>query len=354
MILYILLSVILAIKLVDISDEKEKIIKKINRYLIIKLIANFFVSHLFVIILVRVTERLMWYTMLLPAILSFILSIIDSASLYNTIKKIRDLKCEKKEYYFQVIGDNILLYFSWIVTTLLHIVGVSKKNDYIYFLGYFVFWYVYNLVIMHIRKYIMECKETSNDKLINVIDKHCVEGYKIFEYNGQTRKSANAMVDCMFGKGNIYFSDYLLDNMSEEEIEAIYLHELGHIKKKHIIIRNIMLMMIMPLMYLIGIIMDEIEKVYHINIILGIILGMIILLGYMTIFYLYVCRRQEYEADKYVIKNIDDVSVMCRALKKLNELNDILESGNDDVVVLKTHPTVLQRIKRIETYTGKN
>ena len=195
----------------------------------------------------------------------------------------------------------------------------------------------------------MNCKEVSNDKLINVLTKHPIEGYKIFEYNGKTRKSANAMFDCMFGKGNIYFSDYLLDNMTEEEIEAIYLHEIGHIKKKHITIRNIMLMMIMPLMYIIGVIMDEIEKVHHINIILGIILAMTILFGYMVIFYLYISRRQEYEADQYAIQNIDDICVMCRALKKLNELNDRLES-RDDVMVFKTHPTVYRRVNRIETY----
>ena len=351
MIIYIIISIVMAINLVNTSDEKEKAIKKINKYLIVKLIVNFLLSHFMIMILVRVTQRKAWYIMLLPALLSFIFSIIDSVSLYDTVKKIRDLKCGRKEYYFQVIGDNILLYLSWVMASLLHIFGTSEKNDYIFILGYFIFWCIFNFIILHLRKYIMKCKEVSNKKLINVINKHYVEGYKIFEYNGQIRKSANALVDCMFGRGNIYFSDYLLENMTEEEIEAIYLHEIGHIKKKHITIRNILLIMIMPLMYFVAIIMDEIEKVQHINIFLGITLGMGILIGYMVFFYLYVSRRQEYEADQYAVKNINETAVLCRALKKLNELNDILESKNDNVV-LKTHPTVIQRIKRIEAYTG--
>ena len=103
------------------------------------------------------------------------------------------------------------------------------------------------LVIMHMRKVIMKCQELSNAKLKNIVTRHKLEGYKIYEYDGKARKSANAMVDSMFGRGNIYFSDYLLDNMTEGEIEAIYLHELGHIKNHHITIRNVLLIMTMPL-----------------------------------------------------------------------------------------------------------
>lgn len=351
MIIYIILSVVIASILVKQNEKKDRAIKKINIYLSLKLVINFLVAHILVLVLVEITENKSWYTMLLPAILSFVFSVIDSISLYGTIKKLRELRCERKEYYFQIIGENILLYITWFITSLLHVSGTNENNDYVFFLGYFMFWCILNFAVVHIRKYVIKSKAVSNIKLLNVINKHYIEGYKIYEYDGHIRKSANAMVDCMFGKGNIYFSDYLLDNLTEEEVEAIYLHEIGHIKKRHITIRNILLVMIMPLMYFIGVFMDEIEQVRHINIFWGIAIGMGILIGYMVFFYLYVSRRQEYAADTYAAKHINDSEVLCQALIKLNELNDVLEAKNENVV-LKSHPTVIQRIKKIKEHAN--
>lgn len=346
MTIYVVLSVFVARRLVGPEDEKGNAIRKINNYLLAKLFVNLVVANVYVWLLADMYKSKIWYV--LPAIISLVFSVVDSMALYEPVKRFRGLECSKRQYYMQVAGDNVMLYLAWLMTSLLHIFGGRAHNDYLFFIGYFVFWIAVGLVIMHMRKVIMKCQELSNAKLKNIVTRHKLEGYKIYEYDGKARKSANAMVDSMFGRGNIYFSDYLLDNMTEGEIEAIYLHELGHIKNHHITIRNVLLIMTMPLMSCVGAIMDNIEQVWHINIVLGIAVGMGILIGYMVFLYLYISRRQEYEADEYSVGLVDDREVLCKALVKLNQLNDVLESDKG-TVVFKTHPTVKKRIDRIRT-----
>ena len=134
--------------------------------------------------------------------------------------------------------------------------------------------------------------------------------------------------------------------MTEDEIEAIYLHEMGHIKKHHIALRNLFLMLFIPLMYGIGVLMDKIEQVQHINIPLGIVFLISIVIGYTVFLYLYISRKQEYAADQYAAENIENIDVLSKALRKLNELNDILESDKGKGL-LKSHPAVDKRIERI-------
>ena len=66
----------------------------------------------------------------------------------------------------------------------------------------------------------------------------------------------------------------------------------------------------------------------------------------MVFLYLYISRKQEYAADQYAAENIENIDVLSGALRKLNELNDILESDKGKGL-LKSHPAVEKRIERI-------
>lgn len=346
MVIYIILSVFVALNLVKETEDKEKSIKKINTYLVVKLFLNLIFANVYIFLLIQFLHKKEWYIIMLPAMISFVFSVVDSMALYKTIKRLRNLNCTKKDYYFQVIGDNILLYMAWFATNLLHVFNVEEQSNYWFLLFCFVFFIIINLVVIRIRKSVMKCRAVLSEKLLSIINKHNVEGYKIYEYDGKMMKSANAMVDSMFGRGNIYFSDYLIENMTEDEIEAIYLHEIGHIKKHHIALRNLFLMLFIPLMYGIGVLMDKIEQIQHITIPLGILFFMSIVIGYTVFLYLYISRKQEYEADQYAAENIENIYVLSKALRKLNELNDILESDKGKGL-LKSHPAVDKRIERI-------
>lgn len=358
LIVYGISSVLIALRLVRTTDEKVRAIKKIKVFLTIKLFLNVIVSYCFVFLMKRMGLIIGIGVVILPAVISFVFSSLDSLALYCPVKRIRNLECGRKEYYRQVVGDNLILYLSWIAASLFFAASKVLKietDGYGDIIIYIIFWVLFNYVVMFIRKYTMKCKPYSNEKLVKISEEYKIEGYKIYEYDGRSRKTANAMVDSFLGAGNIYFSDYLLENLSEEEVKAIYLHEKGHIEKRHILIRNILLFLTMPFMFCVGIIMDEVEEVFHmeINIAFGIILGMSILILYMVFLGLYVSRTQEYGADAYAASYMEDKSVLCEALRKLNLLNDILESEKE-ADVLKTHPTVEKRIKRIMNVGKEN
>ena len=204
MVIYIILSVLTALNLVKDTEDKEKSIKKINTYLVVKLFLNLIFANVYIFLLTQFIHKKEWYIIMLPAMISFIFSVVDSMALYKTIKKMRNLNCTKKDYYFQVIGNNILLYMAWFATNLLHVFNVEEQSDYLFLLFCFVFFIIINLVVIRIRKSVMKCREVLSEKLLSIINKHNVEGYKTYEYDGKMMKSANAMVDSMFGRGNIH------------------------------------------------------------------------------------------------------------------------------------------------------
>lgn len=347
MIIYIILSVIVTMNIVKLTDEKEKAIRKINLYLLIKMFLNVIVASAITLVIVIKVERKDWFLVILTPLLSFFFSLLDSIILYRPIQYFRKLDCSKWKYYQQVIGDNIMLYIFWFAASLFYSFGGRDKDDYVYMLLYFFFWIIINYLVIIARKYIMDCKLCTNEKLKRIVEKNKMEGYRIYEYDGKSRKTANAMVDSFFGIGNIYFSDYLLEHLEEDEIEAIYLHEIGHIKKHHITIRNVLLMMCMPFMYCVGVVMDEVEKYHSINIPLGILICSVIMIGYMIFLYLYISRKQEYVADYYAAVHVNNSETLCTALKKLTQLNDVLGSSSSKDM-LKTHPAVDKRIEKIK------
>ena len=347
MITYIILSILVSRLIISQStNNKDKTIQNMNRYMGIKVFINFFMACILVFLLVMKIQKKNLLLFVMPAFLSLCFGIVDSVALYSTVKKIRRLDCSKKEYFKQIVSDNVLLHLSWFAASLFGFFSRNKSSDSVFFAKYFLFWIAINYITIILRRKVMKCKECEDENLISLLNDYQIDGYKLYIYDGKSRKTANAMVDSFFGYGNIFFSDYLLENLDSREIEAVFMHEVGHIKKHHITIRNILLMMIAPLLYITGSIMDEIEKYWHINICLGIIFLIVVLVLYIVFAFFYISRRQEYEADMYAAKKISNSEYLCSALKKLYRLNDILESKRDNEII-KTHPIIDKRIERI-------
>lgn len=347
MLVYIFCSILIGNNILRKEKQKEKMIRKVNFYFNIKFVINICVGLSLSLGIARLDKNIIGLGSV-AGMISLIFTVIDSVVLYPSIKKIRNLKCNLKEYSREIIAENVFLFLPWFAASLFFCVFKVNNNDVVYMICYFGFWIVFDKVSIQARKNILKCKPSSNEKIKKIMQNYPLSGYKVYEYNGMNRKIANAMVDSIFGQGNVYLSDYLLSELSEDEIEAIYLHEVGHVKHHHIQIRNFLLIMIMPILYILGIAMDKIETVKHINIPIGIAFLFGCLMLYLVFVYLYISRIQEYQADCYAVMKTKDKGSMCRALQKLNALNDICEKEVDDKSLLRSHPTVKQRINKIE------
>jgi STE24 endopeptidase len=168
-------------------------------------------------------------------------------------------------------------------------------------------------------------------------------------------------------KGNAFFSgigprktialfDTLIEKHTKEEIVAILAHEIGHYKKKHILISFVIsifqtgLTLFLLEYFLsqpnISLALGATKESFHIGIIaFGMIfspLGLIIGIG-MNI----LSRKNEFEADAYAKNNYDGESLSV-ALKKLSvDSLSNLYPHKAYVFVHHSHPPLLERLKQL-------
>ena len=179
----------------------------------------------------------------------------------------------------------------------------------------------------------------------------------IYVIDGSKRSSkANAYFTGIGKKKRIVLYDTLIKEMETHEIVAVLAHEIGHYKKKHFVLGlSVSLLQTGLMLFILSFFLDnpllsEALGVripsFHISMIaFGILyspVSMILGLGNNL-----VSRTNEYAADEFAAKNGQGQSLIL-ALKKLtvNNLSN-LTPHNVYVFFHYSHPTVLQRIKRI-------
>jgi STE24 endopeptidase len=179
----------------------------------------------------------------------------------------------------------------------------------------------------------------------------------IYVIDGSKRSSkANAFFSGIGKKKKVVFYDTLLNNHSEEELLAIFAHEVGHYKRKHIysnlvigIAQTGLLLFVLSKVVFsesLSMALGAGEKSFHLNVIAFTILFTPIstLIGIM---FNSISRKNEYEADDYA-RDTTNKNDLAEALKKLSEKN--LSNLNPHplyVFVHYSHPPMLQRLQHL-------
>ena len=181
---------------------------------------------------------------------------------------------------------------------------------------------------------------------------------EIFIVDGSKRSSHSNAYFTGFGKNKrIVLYDTLLKNHSTNEIISIIAHEVGHYKKKHIIINTIMSIAITGIMlFCLSFFIDNLYlfqafQMQYISTYAGIVFFSILyspINFLLSIFMNYFSRLNEYEADKYAVETTGDRSNLILALKNLSISNLSNLTPHKFYVWLNySHPPVLHRIKAI-------
>ena len=170
-------------------------------------------------------------------------------------------------------------------------------------------------------------------------------------------RMANAMVSGLFRKARyIFFTDKLLESMDEEEILAIFAHEMAHIRHRHmpkmLLATILWICVIQVFLYLVDFkahysVLDESVKTWMSGLIGGVNVW---LLMFLVIFPL--SRRNEYEADATAARWVG-VELYSRALYRLHQLNDRLKPPRKLFTKLLTHPTLQNRLDRVSQLDSK-
>lgn len=200
-------------------------------------------------------------------------------------------------------------------------------------------------------------------ELRDAIEGYALEvGFKldnIFVIDGSKRSTkANAYFSGFGKQKRITLYDTLIEKLTTDEIVAVLAHEVGHYKKKHIL-SNLFLSTIQTgiMLFLLSLclsmpVLSEALQVetpsFHVGLIAFVILYTP--LSQITSFGMhYLSRKYEYQADAYAKKTFAS-EPLIRALKKLSKTS--LSNLTPHSFYVKwhySHPTLLQRIEKMES-----
>ena len=180
-----------------------------------------------------------------------------------------------------------------------------------------------------------------------------ISGVYQFDLSKNTRK-ANAAFAGLGKSRRIILGDTLLDNFSEDEIETVFAHEVGHYHHRHLV-KGIL---INSLISLIGLfLVFQIYRLYLENHqYTGHQLEALPFLGLLLMIYglitgpigNLISRKFEYQADRFAVTSTGNHQFFIESLKKLSRLNLADESPHPLVEFLfYSHPSINHRVQNI-------
>lgn len=259
-----------------------------------------------------------------------------------------------KGYVLAIIIGGLLL------SALLVLVDMMGKNFWIYF------WAVVTVFILFLNVFYTSWILPLFNKLKPIEDgelKSSIESFShkvgfplsnIFVMDGSKRSSkGNAFFSGLGKRKKVVLFDTLIEKHTTEELTAVFAHEVGHFKKKHIILSTILsIAQIGVMLFLLSrmIFNSEVSlamggqvSAIHLNMLAFAILYSP-LSRILGIFMNILSRKNEYEADEYAVKNYDGVPLI-EGLKKMS--GDHLSNLTPHpafVFVHYSHPPLLQRV----------
>jgi len=186
----------------------------------------------------------------------------------------------------------------------------------------------------------------------------------IYVLDGSKRSSkANAFFTGFGKRKRIALFDTLITTHPVHELVAVLAHEIGHFKKKHIIV-NMMLSLgnLGVLFFLLSLFMNNRQlfdaffmrdlSVYGSLIFFSLLYTPVEWI--LSVFLQALSRRHEYEADYFAVSTFQNGAALGDALKKLSRNNLSNLTPHPLYVFLNySHPPVIQRIMRIRALSAK-
>lgn len=247
-----------------------------------------------------------------------------------------------------------------LLAALLVLIAIMGKNFWLYF------WVIMTVVVLFINVFYTSWILPLFNKLKPMEEGELKSSIETFSHKVGFPLSNISVMDGSkrSSKGNAFFSglgkrkkvvlfDTLIENHTTAELTAVFAHEVGHYKKKHIILSTVLSIAQMGIMlFLLSRMIFTSEVSYamggevstiHLNMLAFAILYSP-LSRILGIFMNILSRKNEYEADKYAAKNYE-AAPLIEGLKKMS--SDHLSNLTPHpafVFVNYSHPPLLQRV----------
>lgn len=185
----------------------------------------------------------------------------------------------------------------------------------------------------------------------------------IFVMDGSKRsKKSNAFFTGFGNNKRIVLFDTLIKEHTTEQIITILAHEVGHFKKKHILVGTALSIIHLGILfYLLSLFLYSpgLYDAFYMDstpIYAGLIFFMMLyspIEFILSIFFQILSRKHEYEADKFAVETTRDPKNMINSLKKLSVDNLSNLTPHPFYVFLNySHPPVIQRINVIKKFSN--
>jgi len=257
-----------------------------------------------------------------------------------------------------VIGGGILAILIWLILTLGH-------NFWIYF------WAVFSVFMFLLNMFYTSWIVPLFNKLTPLPDgelKSAIEGYSkkvdfpldnVFVIDGSKRSSkANAFFSGIGKKKKIVLFDTLINQHTTDELVAVLAHEVGHYKKKHIIIGFLLsvaqagILLFILSYFVSNIALSQALGGGMTSLALNLVAFSILFTPISTILgilFNIISRKNEYEADAFAGSTYK-AAPLADALKKLS-VNNLSNMTPHPwyVFVHYSHPPVLERLRALQS-----
>jgi len=193
------------------------------------------------------------------------------------------------------------------------------------------------------------------DKIKMLSEKSGYNVKKIFVMDASKRsKHSNAFITGLGKNKRIVLFDTLLEEMTNDEIVAVFAHEIGHFKKKHFlknffISLSFMVCFVLLIYYFIqsSFLYNTFDISEKYTVLVYSVILISSLFSFMNFLLSYLSRKFEFEADKYAVE-VSDKKAFIDALKKLGKQNlSVLEPHPLYKKFYYSHPTISEREKEI-------
>ncbi len=167
---------------------------------------------------------------------------------------------------------------------------------------------------------------------------------------------ANAAVAGTFPwNRRIFLTDALLEYFTDEEIETVVAHELGHIRYRHIptyMLFSLFYLLNYPFFYMLveAPLVAYLGESQSLLSVVSTLCSLTFLIIYFIFIFRYLSRRCEHQADLYAVRLTEKPEAFKGALTKLAVLNSVPRSIRRFFEIFNTHPSIYRRIEFINQW----
>ena len=261
-----------------------------------------------------------------------------------------------------ILGIPLLLAFYYILR--------NFGNDWWLVLGIFIFFFsviIARLAPILIMPIFYKFKPIGNEsikqKILNLCDKTKINIKGIFEFDmSKNTKKANAAFTGLGKSKRIIIGDTLLDKFTEDEIEIVFAHEIGHYKKKHIYkLMAFSTALTFAGLYVTSLLYASSLSYFNFNSISG-LAALPLMALYLSLYGLIttpisnmLSRKYEREADTFALINTHNKEAFISAMEKLAEQNLADKQPNKIIEFLfHSHPSLSKRISFARSFNLNN